>query len=198
MEIIINPHLSPVIPPNAPRLAEPTDARLPIREHEEQARRKKDDDDKKETMLPDDSYDQSVLGVRALIDFLKNFVQGQGEMSRPGTTATQAPSDPVSITPVPPSPPSPTFSNASARAASAYRHSAETAHPIGAHYRVPASGSGGPGAPVDLLHNAEIRQIYDIIALLETLEKQGIQGIRLERAPTFVTAIENAAQNLLS
>ncbi len=177
MEIIINPHLSPVTPPNAPRLAEPTDARLPIREHEEQTRRKKDDDDKKETMLPDDSYDQSVLGVRALIDFLKNFVQGQGEMSRPGTAAAQAPSDPVSITPVPPSPPSPTFSNASARAASAYRHSAEAAHPTGIHHTGASSGSGGASvAPVDLLQNAKIRQIYDVIALLEALEKRGVQG----------------------
>lgn len=210
MAIPIDPHIPPVIPPNAPRVAEAADARLPIREHEEQAKRKKNEDDKKETMLPEDSYDQTVLGVRALIDFLKNFVHTL-DLAGPFGSPMGGPASSTSM---------PSLSGASglsagsdtesprtsfhqpppenavaARAASAYRHGAAIQNPsrAGGHGAdMPLAGAAG------LVENVEIRQIHTVITLLETLEKQGVQGIRLERAETFVTAIETAARSALS
>ena len=206
----IDPNLPPLTPPNAPRVAEATDARLPIREHEEQAKRKKEQGQKKETVLPEDSYDQSVLAVRPLIDFLKNFLQGSAAAPS-GTsaafdgsvppvpvsdaTAGEAAGPPVAL---PVSASGPEERGMAARAALAYRHSAEAGTTTrGARAGLSQIGTG-PSAPVDLLENAEVRQIHDVIALLETLEQRGVPGLRLTRAETFVTAIENAARGALS
>lgn len=200
MAIPIDPHLPPVVQATPPRMAEAADARLPIREHEEQAKRKKDEDEKKETVLPQDSYDQTVLGVRALIDFLKNFVHTLDLAGSPGASMPSVSSG-SAVSDVPdPEPPRTSFhqppseSPMAARAASAYRHSAaiQSSSPAGGHRDMPLAGAVG------LVENTEIRQIYTVIGLLETIEKQGVPGIRLERAETFVTSIENAARQELA
>lgn len=204
----IDPHLPPIVPSVPIRVAEAADARLPIREHEEQAKRKKDESEKKEAVLPQDSYDQTVLGVRALVDFLKNFVHtldqagSSGALGRIPRTSMRPLLSDVSDVPIGPDsePPRTSFhqppseSSMSARAASAYRHSAAIQSPsLGGGHGADTPLAGATG----LVDNTEIRQIHTVITLLETLEDRGVQGIRLERADTFVTAIENAARGAL-
>jgi hypothetical protein len=182
MQSRLDPNVSPVA-----RYAEASDSRMAIRQHEEQPHKKRDEPEKEELILPEDSYDQAVVGVRPLIDFLQNFLKSADTASH----AEQTPSTPTiqktEIHPIDPA------TSIAARAASAYQHTARTrlsGQPL-------QTDAGNASAAQALLSNTEVRQIHDLITKLNTLENHSITTLKLEKAERFLDSLMLAADQAI-
>lgn len=153
-----------------PRHAEFSDTRMGIRHDEEKQDGKKKDHQPSPPSLPEDVYDQTTLGVRALIDFLQKFLQT-----------------------LPTSPTLPVTNPTAAHAAQAYGRTAHTRTDYNAH-----GPAVEPEPAVDLLHTSEIRQIHELLTRLHTLDRAGIAGLKLSKAESFVQSLINAADSALA
>lgn len=165
---------------------------MAIRQHEEQPKRKRDDDKREPMVLPEDVYDQAAIAVPALIEFLRGFLK---TIDQP--TPTSAPAASTEETPHPldmsaPASIVPTTNPNAARAASAYQHTAQ------AQTSGQILQSGGGSAAQSLLQTTEVRQIHALITKLNTLENRGITAIKLEKAASFLQALDIAADHALA
>lgn len=177
---------------NIPRHAEASDGRLAIREHEEQPRRKREQDKREPALLPEDMYDQSAIAIPALIEFLRNFLKSIDSSADPTSAVSQAqntvsPDGPTNNEIAPPQNP------AAARAASAYQHTAH-ARDGGQH----VIRSVEPGAAQSLLQTSEVRQIHALMTKLNTLDSRGVTAIKLEKASSFLMALDISADRALA
>jgi hypothetical protein len=167
-----------------PRQAEASDARLGIREHEEQPKRKKDQETKLDLTLPADVFDQAVLPVQGVIDFLHQFLRTQETPSRLPEdiqiSTDQHPQNPPQGAPATPQ---------ALAAARAYGHAAETKWEQKPTSALPAATT--------LLGGAEIRQIHRVLKGLETILARGVMTITLGRAATFLDSLEDAVDKAL-
>lgn len=179
--------LDPAITP-LPRYAEASDSRMAIRQHEEQPHKKNDENKKEELILPEDSYDQAVIGVRPLIDFLQNFLKSvEATLPVKNEQSIAAPTEPTHMA-------VPQASSESARAASAYQHTARTrmsGQPL-------QTDAGNATAAQALLNNTEVRQIHELITKLNTLENRGVATLKLEKADRFLDSLMRAADLALT
>lgn len=185
------PGPTPTIPHPA-RHAESADARMGIRHDEEKQERKKDDDHDHHLTLPEDVYDQTTLGVQALIDFLKKFLQSLEATStaKQILATTKSPKGPEEVES--PSPSTPPVNPVAAAAAHAYAHTAHT------HTDLSGSTHTDTTPAPALLQAAEIRQIHDLLGKLNRLNDLNIVGLKLNKAETFVQSLMNAANQALA
>lgn len=172
---------------HAARHAENSDGKMAIRHEEEKSERKKQDDRRGELTLPEDVYDQTTLGVRALIDFLKKFLQSLDHQSQAATSSV-APEDKKDIQSQPETAIDHPSNPVAAAAAQAYGRTAQQR----TEYRTTA-----PAAP-SLLQSAEIRQIHELLTKLNQLDQKNIAGLKLYKADSFVQSLVNAADLALA
>lgn len=154
---------------SAIRRAEETDARMHIRENEDQPeRRKRDDKDKDE--INDDDEDRTSLSVSALISFLRDLLD-----EAPPQNLAQDPDRSTS--------PHPHINPQAARAAQAYgRQTSQSAPPPQtSHNTVPLS-------------DEERDALRDVLAQAKELLANHVEIITLRPAPTFLESLQRAVQ----
>lgn len=168
------------------RQAEQADTRMAIRKDDPRDQGRKKDPREDETDSSDLWEDSTGVSVEALRTFLINFVEGriathltpEGKEAPPGDDASPALAAPEVRPPQ---------NTQTARAMHAYQSQADkTGH--GYHPPPPAA----PPSDVDLIHAQDVRVIHALIADLAALSEAGVDTVTLEKADTFLAALQNA------
>lgn len=169
------------------RQAESTDARLEIRREEKQDQGKKREHKEESAAEGDLWEDSTTVSVEALKTFLIEFLKSKGqETEEERRSVEKAPS---AYTPAPLQ----ATTTMAARAMKAY----------GSHTLTPAPPPTEPRQTTDetvnladLLAADELRAMHALIRELESLSRQGLQTLTIEKQDTFlgalVTAVEQA------
>jgi hypothetical protein len=178
------------LPPSAitQRPTEASDARLHLPEHDQDLYKRQEEDAPHDPLNPQDIYDQAILGVLPLIDFLTNFVRTYNVQTgvHTDTSSISSPQNTIQKQDI-------SQTSPAARAASAYAHTAHTAQTGQDAPASTATLTADPsGQPIDL------DQIKRVIQKLRQLHTKGVEGLRLYRARSFVQSIETAADEALN
>jgi hypothetical protein len=174
--------MTPVEPPKfiqkpPTRHAEGNDTRMVLRHPEDpEYRGKKGGHGPADNPFGDD-YDQMILSVEALIDFLMTYQDDISDAGKDGDKDS-GPLDAVVPSALP------GHHSAANQAIHAYSHAA-----ILQPKPMPAADSASP--------HAGNTQSQTLIKKLQQLRRQGVEGIKLVKAENFITSLERAIQDQL-
>ncbi len=128
--------------------------------------------------------DSTNVSVQALRTFLINFTKNSDDVTGIPTISSEKPA----VQSRPHESRRPTNSH-NAKAVRAYQAMAEQNQD-----RAYSDNDKPDLTDIEKIESKEVRDIYQLIADLDALEKKGLQEIRIERAESFVESLKNAVQ----
>ena len=169
------------------REAESNDTRQHIPHDERDKGRKKREEEtasEPKSDLWEDNTSVSVIALRAfLLDFIKTIPEAEdiASLRDDKNTLQSRPHERKRPT-----------STRNAKAVRAYQTMAEHAAPITPKEEAETKPNNDPTA--DKIQSQELRDIYNLIQDLETLQSLGDQNLNIEKAESFVISLKNAVE----